>query len=63
VKQDEQQQDPPSETQFVADRCDIWRTAYATMKSVGIEDPEPADVMELAEFLAGDHLRPDDDAD
>lgn len=41
---------------FVADRADIWRCAYNTMKDVGIKEPEPADVMELAEFLSGDNL-------
>lgn len=54
---------PLSETEFVAERCDIWRTAYATMRSVGIETPEPDDVLQLAEFIAGDNLRPNADVD
>lgn len=51
---------PLSETQFVAERCDIWRMAYNMMKDCGIEDPEAPDVLEVAQFIAGDNLRFDD---
>lgn len=50
----------PSETRFVADRCDIWRAAYLMMKDCGINDPDAADVLDVAIFIAGDGLRSDD---
>lgn len=54
---------PLSETQFVAERCDIWRMAYNMMRDCGVEHPEPADVLDVAMFIAGDNLRLNEDAD
>jgi hypothetical protein len=44
-----------SQGEFVADRLDIWESAYQRLvqKEWG-EDVEPVDVLHLAIFLAGD---------
>lgn len=41
---------------FIADRADIWRASLGLLKVNNI-DYDAGEVLNLAEFLSGDHLR------
>lgn len=45
-----------SETHYVAQRCEIWRSAFNMLKNLGVSEPEPRDVSEVARFIAGDDV-------
>ncbi|MGX1133219.1 hypothetical protein RKD49_005409 [Streptomyces glaucescens] len=46
----------PTATGAVADRADCYRIALRLVREVD-GDPDPADVLDLANFLAGNELR------
>ena len=50
---------PSPERQFIHGRLDIWLYARDALKGSDTEYG-PSDVVELAEFLAGDNIRNDD---
>lgn len=46
---------PQTDSEYVADRADIWRAARALLDSYEWEEkPDPYDVIGVAQFLAGD---------
>ncbi|MEE1835780.1 hypothetical protein [Streptomyces sp. SP17KL33] len=47
--------DEARDTEYVADRSDIWRAAKGLLTTTG-ETPEHDDILSLARFLAGDGL-------
>jgi hypothetical protein len=45
----------PTPTSEVADRLDVWKVARRTLSDSGmLADAKPADVLELAQWLAGE---------
>jgi hypothetical protein len=45
-----------TDTEYVADRADVWHAARGLLVSGGYIPPDPEDVISLARFLAGDGL-------